>query len=38
VRDAQANNLATALDFSHRVLSAPTIVAPRVVAGAPCPA
>ncbi|HEX7525456.1 MAG TPA: alkaline phosphatase family protein [Gaiellaceae bacterium] len=38
VRDAQANNLATALDFSRRVLSAPTIVAPRVVAGAPCPA
>jgi hypothetical protein len=38
VRDAQANNLATALDFSRSVRSAPAIVAPRVVAGAPCPA
>ena len=38
VRDAQANNLATALDFSHRLLSAPKITAPRIVAGAPCPA
>ena len=37
VRDAQANNLATALDFSRPVLSAPAIVAPRVV-GAACPA
>lgn len=36
VRDAGANNLATALDFSHRVLAAPKITAPRVVAGAPC--
>ena len=38
VRDAAANNLATALDFSRRVLSAPRIVAPRIVAGAACPA
>jgi phospholipase C len=38
VRDAQANNLAGALDFSHRLLSAPKITAPRIVAGAPCPA
>ena len=38
VRDAQANNLATALDFSHRLLAAPKITAPRIVAGAPCPA
>ena len=36
-RDAQANNLATALDFSHRVLSVPKVAVPRVV-GAPCPA
>ena len=38
VRDAQANNLATALDFSHRLLAAPKITAPHIVAGAPCPA
>ena len=36
-RDAAANNLATALDFSHRRLSAPKLSVPRFV-GAPCPA
>jgi phospholipase C len=36
-RDAQANNLAAALDFSHRTLHAPRITAPKVVLGAPCP-
>jgi phospholipase C len=35
-RDAEANNLATALDFSHPVLSVPKLAAPRFVAGAPC--
>ena len=38
VRDAQANNLATALDFSRRNLRAPRIAVPRVAVGAPCPA
>ncbi len=38
VRDAQANNLATALDFSHRNLHAPKIAAPKLVVGAACPA
>jgi phospholipase C len=37
-RDAAATNLATALDFSHRNFAAPKISAPRVVAGAACPA
>jgi phospholipase C len=38
VRDAQANNLAAALDFSHRDLRAPRISVPRVAVGAACPA
>jgi len=38
VRDAHANNLASALDFSHRNLRAPTISAPKLLAGAACPA
>jgi phospholipase C len=38
VRDAQANNLAAALDFSHRNLRAPRITVPRLTVGAPCPA
>ena len=38
VRDEEANNLATALDFSRRVLSAPKLAAPRFVAGAACSA
>jgi phospholipase C len=37
VRDAQANNLATALDFSHRNLHAPRIAPPKLLAGAACP-
>jgi len=37
-RDAAATNLATALDFSRRNLTAPRIAVPRVVAGAACPA
>ena len=36
VRDREANNLANELDFSHRNLSAPKIVAPRVVSGPEC--
>jgi len=36
VRDAQANNLASALDFSHRNLRAPRISAPKLVVGAAC--
>jgi phospholipase C len=35
-RDATANNLAAALDFSHRNLRAPRIAAPKVTLGAPC--
>jgi phospholipase C len=38
VRDAAANNLATALDFSRRDLAAKQIVVPRLVGGAACPA
>jgi phospholipase C len=38
VRDAHANNLAGALDFSHRNVRAPAISAPRFLVGAPCPA
>jgi len=38
VRDEEANNLATALDFSRRVLSTPKLAAPRFVAGAACSA
>ena len=38
VRDAAAANLANVLDFSHRNLAAKPIVAPRLVAGAACPA
>jgi phospholipase C len=38
VRDRAANNLAAELDFSRRNLSAPKIAAPRLVAGALCPA
>ncbi len=37
VRDAQAANLANALDFSHRNLRAPKYAVPRLDAGAPCP-
>jgi phospholipase C len=37
VRDAAANNLAGALDFSKRILAAPRIVAPRLDVGAACP-
>jgi phospholipase C len=37
-RDDAANNLATALDFSRRNLHAPKIAAPRLLAGAACPA
>jgi phospholipase C len=36
VRDRAADNLATALDFSHRNLAAPKIVAPRLVSGPDC--
>jgi phospholipase C len=36
-RDAQAANLATALDFTHPLVAAPTIEVPRVLTGAPCP-
>jgi phospholipase C len=36
VRDAQANNLAKALDFSHRNLHVPKIAAPKLIVGAPC--
>jgi phospholipase C len=36
IRDAQAANLAGALDFSHRNLRAPRIAVPRLDAGAPC--
>ncbi len=37
VRDAQANNIASALDFSERNLQAPRIVVPRLDIGAACP-
>jgi phospholipase C len=37
VRDAQANNIAAALDFSKRNLQAPRIVVPRLDVGAACP-
>jgi phospholipase C len=36
LRDQEANNLATALDFSHPLLAAPKLAVPRLVAGAPC--
>jgi phospholipase C len=36
VRDRAANNLAAELDFSHRNLTAPKIVAPRLVSGPDC--
>ena len=36
-RDATANNLAAALDFSHRNLKAPAIAVPKLLAGAACP-
>ena len=36
VRDAQASNLAAALDFSHRNLHAPRIAAPKLLVGAAC--
>ncbi len=36
-RDAEAKNLAAALDFSHRNLKVPKITAPRLVVGARCP-
>jgi phospholipase C len=36
VRDGAANNLAAALDFSHRNLAAPKIVAPKLVSGPNC--
>jgi hypothetical protein len=35
-RDATANNLAGALDFTHRNLSAPRITAPVLAVGAAC--
>jgi phospholipase C len=37
VRDAAANNLANALDFSKRRLAVPKISAPRLDVGAACP-
>jgi phospholipase C len=37
MRDATANNLAGALDFTHRNLSAPRITPPVVTVGAACP-
>ena len=37
VRDAAADNLAAALDFSKRNLQAPRIVVPRLEVGAACP-
>jgi len=37
VRDAAARNLAAALDFSRRDLSAPTFRVPRFTTSAPCP-
>src|SRR5262245_24591322 len=37
-RDAEANNLANALDFSRRRLAAPKVVVPRLDVGAACPA
>jgi phospholipase C len=36
MRDAQAANLAAALDFSHRNLAAPRIAVPRLDVGAAC--
>jgi phospholipase C len=36
-RDAEAANLATALDFSHRNLKVPRIRVPKLAVGAPCP-
>jgi phospholipase C len=36
VRDREANNLAAALDFSHRNLAAPKIIAPTLVSGPSC--
>jgi phospholipase C len=36
-RDAEARNLAEALDFSYRRLAAPRITAPKLVVGAACP-
>jgi phospholipase C len=36
-RDAEAENLATALDFSHRALKVPKIAAPPLLVGAACP-
>jgi phospholipase C len=38
VRDSQANNLAQALDFSHRNLSAPLFAVPEGPFGRACPA
>ena len=35
-RDAQAANIAAALDFSRRNLAAPRITVPKLVVGAPC--
>jgi phospholipase C len=37
VRDATANNLAAALDFSHPDLRAPRLTVPRVATSPPCP-
>jgi phospholipase C len=37
VRDAEANNLANALDFSKRRLAVPKITVPRLDVGAACP-
>ncbi len=36
VRDAKANNLATALDFAHRDLNAPRFAVPRILKSQPC--
>jgi phospholipase C len=38
VRDANANNLATMLDFTHRNTQAPIYPVPRFSSGSPCPA
>jgi hypothetical protein len=37
MRDAQAANLAGALDFSRRRLAVPRVSVPRLDVGAPCP-
>jgi phospholipase C len=37
MRDAEANNLANALDFSKRRLAVPKVIVPRLDVGAACP-